>query len=72
MWLGALKDKFNNTHWIMWDSTNHLATTNTHSCLHPCTIIELLMDGHLPQHILRADVDAIEDPWYQESKPRLM
>ncbi len=71
MWLGALKDKFNNTRWIMHDSANHLATTNTHSRLHPHTIIELPTDRHLPQHILRAGMDAIEDPWYQESEPRL-
>ncbi len=52
MQLGALKDEFNNTHWTMRDSTNHLATTNAYSHLHPRTIIDLPTDGHLPQHIL--------------------
>ncbi len=71
MWLGALKDKFNDTRWTMRDSANHLATTNAYSHLHPCMIIDLPTDGHLPQHILQAGIDAIEDPWYQESEPRL-
>jgi len=71
MRLGALKDEFNDTRWTMHDSANHLAAANTYSRLHPCTIINLSMDGHLPQHILRAGVEAIEDPWYQESVPRL-
>ncbi len=71
MQLGALKDKFNNTHWTMHDSTNHLAAANAYSHLHPHTIINLPTNGHLPQHILQAGVDAIKDPWYQESKPKL-
>jgi len=52
MRLGTLKDEFNNTRWIMHNSTNHLAAANAHSCLYPCTIIELPMDRYLPQHIL--------------------
>ena len=71
MRLGALKDKFNDTCWTMHDSANHLAATNAYSHLHPHTIINLPTDGHLPQHILRAGIEAIEDPWYQESEPRL-
>ncbi len=71
MRLGALKDKFNDTRWTMHDSANHLAATNAYSHLHPHTIINLPTDGHLPQHILRAGIEAIEDPWYQESEPRL-
>src|SRR6266403_387200 len=55
----------------MHDSANHLAATNTYSHLHPCTIIDLPTDGHLPQHILRASVNTIKDPWYQESEPKL-
>jgi len=46
----------------MCDSANHLAAANAHSHLHPHTIIELPTDRHLPQHILRASIDAIEDP----------
>ncbi len=62
MWLGALKDEFNDTRWTMHNSANHLTAANAYSCLHPHTIINLPMDRHLPQHILRAGIDAIEDP----------
>jgi len=62
MQLGMLKDKFNDTHWTMHNSANHLTAANTYSYLHPRTIIDLPMDRHIPQHILRAGIDAIEDP----------
>src|SRR6266481_5753924 len=48
MRLGALKDEFNDTHWTMHDSTNHLAAANAHNHLHPHTIVDLPTNGHLP------------------------